>query len=456
MIPAIFVRLHEMPLSPNGKIDLTMLPRPTAANLLEKAAANAPASPIAEKLLTIVRELLENHEVSAEDNFFLVGGHSLLGMQLLMHLRSRFGVDMNLQQLFEAPSVELLAISVENLLRESRLTAIWANLLRRKDVGLDDDFFILGGHPGLIASLRQRIATEFDWEIPAAELIKNPTIRKQAGLMHRSVKSTAAMPRGVLALGNSDARHRVFWVHYLSANLAQRIGVDQSFFSVGLTAEDFLLLGEAPTLGSIASCLLEKVLATQPEGPYTIGGLCIGGVLAYEIASQLQAGGREVSLLVLLDPPNPSYLESCDSLTRKVGYLRYIAKRAGRLGPRLSFLYFREHLLRRLPRSIKSNLVRTERSIAQEMIETAAFEYEPKAYQGKVLLLLASERPPHVNRLPGWQAVVPDNLHTQYVEGHHRDLLKAPYVEGIADAIIYHLNSSSAEGLESRIIDKRT
>jgi thioesterase domain-containing protein len=77
------------------------------------------------------------------------------------------------------------------------------------------------------------------------------------------------------------------------------------------------------------------------------------------------------------------------------------------------------------------------------MIETAAFEYRPKQYQGKVLLLLASERPPHVNYLPGWQAVIPDNLHTQYVEGHHRNLITAPYVEGIADAIISHLNSSS-------------
>ena len=379
MIPAIFVRLDEMPLSPNGKIDLTMLPRPTTANLLEKAAANAPASPIAEKLLTIVRELLENNEVTAEDNFFLVGGHSLLGMQLLMHLRNRFGVDMKLQQLLEAPSVELLAISVENM----------------------------------------------------------------AGLMHSPVKGTAALPPGVLALGNSGARHRIFWAHYLSANLAQRIGDHQSFVSVGLTTEDFLLLGEAPTLASIASCLLEKILATQPEGPYTIGGLCIGGVLAYEIASQLQAAGREVSLLVLLDPPNPSYLESCDSLTRKVSYLRYVVKRAGRLGPRLSFLYFREHLLRRLRLLIKSNPVRTERSIAQEMIETAAFDYRPKQYQGKVLLLLASERPPHVNYLPGWQAVIPGNLHTEYVEGHHRNLITGPYVEGIADAIIYHLNSNS-------------
>ncbi len=64
-----------------------------------------------------------------------------------------------------------------------------------------------------------------------------------------------------------------------------------------------------------------------------------------------------------------------------------------------------------------------------------------------MLLLLAAKRPPHVNLLPGWQEVIPHrNLHAQYVDGFHRDLLKAPEVKGVAEAIIYHLNSSSAEG----------
>ncbi len=171
MIPAIFVRLHALPLSPNGKVDLTMLPKPTDANMLEGIAAKAPASPIAEKLLTIVRELLENDTVTVEDNFFLAGGHSLLGMQLLMRLRSTFGVDMTLRQLFEAPSVERLANSVENMLKESHLAAIWRDVLGQKQVGLDEDFYSLGGHPVLIATLRRRIATEFGREISAAELV---------------------------------------------------------------------------------------------------------------------------------------------------------------------------------------------------------------------------------------------------------------------------------------------
>jgi amino acid adenylation domain-containing protein len=116
MIPATFVRLHALPLSPNGKLDLTMLPQPTGANLLESKAAKAPATPIEEKLLAVMRELLKNDAVSAEDNFFLAGGHSLLGMQLVMRLRDAFGVDLTLQQLFEAPTVERLALVVETML----------------------------------------------------------------------------------------------------------------------------------------------------------------------------------------------------------------------------------------------------------------------------------------------------------------------------------------------------
>src|SRR3984885_1456 len=116
MIPATFVQLHALPLSPNGKLDLAMLPQPTDANLLESKAAKAPATPIEEKLLTVMRELLKSDAVSAEDNFFLAGGHSLLGMQLVMRLRDAFGVDLTLQQLFEAPTVERLALVVETML----------------------------------------------------------------------------------------------------------------------------------------------------------------------------------------------------------------------------------------------------------------------------------------------------------------------------------------------------
>jgi amino acid adenylation domain-containing protein len=119
MVPAIFVRLEAVPLSPNGKIDLTALPQPAHANRLEKSVGRVAVSPVEEKLLTMLRALLENNSIGAEDNIFLAGGHSLLGMQLVIRLRNAFGVDVTLRQLFEAPTVTRLAVLVEAMLLEA-------------------------------------------------------------------------------------------------------------------------------------------------------------------------------------------------------------------------------------------------------------------------------------------------------------------------------------------------
>ena len=385
-----------------------------------------------------MRKLLDNDAVAVDDSFFLAGGHSLLGMQLLMRLREEFGADLSLRELFEAPTVERLAVVVASILEKKRLAAIWADLFGTEQVGPDDNFFELGGNPVLVAALQQRIAMEFGKRVSIAELVENPTVRQQAELTQRRVEEKPMLPPGVLALHPSGNGNGIFWLHYLSIDLAKQFGEDQPFFSVALTTEDIASLGESPTLQSIAACQLRKILVTQPQGPYTIGGLCLGGVLAYEIASQLRAAGHAVSLLVLLDPPNPTYVESCDSLARKVRYLGYVVRRAARLGVRTSMLYFREHLLGHFARLAGTKPARTETIIAQELSEAAMFKYQPGKYDGNVLLLLAAESPPHVNYLPGWQAVVNGNLHVQYVNAHHRDLLKASNVQTVAEAIAYH------------------
>jgi amino acid adenylation domain-containing protein len=116
MIPDTFVRLHALPVSPNGKLDLKMLPQPTKANLLGRTTSKAPATPIEEKLLIMMQDLLRDDALGLEDNFFLAGGHSLLGMQLVMRLRAAFGVDLSLRQFFEAPTVERLAVLIETTL----------------------------------------------------------------------------------------------------------------------------------------------------------------------------------------------------------------------------------------------------------------------------------------------------------------------------------------------------
>lgn len=118
MLPAAFVQLQSLPLSNHGKIDKTQLPAPVAASLLP-ATADASAEindPVCQRLLGMVRELLKTNAVRAQDDFFLVGGHSLLGTQLILRIRAAFRVDISLLDLFEARTVLGLAEKIEALL----------------------------------------------------------------------------------------------------------------------------------------------------------------------------------------------------------------------------------------------------------------------------------------------------------------------------------------------------
>jgi tyrocidine synthetase III len=116
MIPSVFVRLRSLPISSSGKIDFKMLDEQRDFKVLEKVVTAKPSTPIEEKLLVMVRDLLGNQAVGIDDNFFLAGGHSLLGMQLVMRLRQTFDVDLTLRQLFKAPTVRRLAVVIETLL----------------------------------------------------------------------------------------------------------------------------------------------------------------------------------------------------------------------------------------------------------------------------------------------------------------------------------------------------
>src|ERR1700728_784909 len=326
---------------------------------------------------------------------------------------------------------------------QARLAAIWADLLGSKHVGLDDNFFDLGGHSLLVAMLQQRIAAELGLRIPMADLFHSPTIRQQAELARKLVKGESLLPAGVLALQPHGAGNSIFWVQSLNANLAKAIGQDHPLFMVGLTAEEVASLGQAPTLQIIAERHVRKILATQPTGPFVLGGQCAAGILAFETARQLQASGREVSALVILDAPNLSHLEDHDSLRLKLDYPFYALKRAARLGLRTSLVYFRQHMRVRSARRKKPESPRTEMRVTREMIEEAASLYKPEKYEGNVLLLLASDRPRHKDFLPGWQAIVPHNLHTHFVDGHHLEFAKPQNVPLVVGAIVSHLVSAT-------------
>jgi amino acid adenylation domain-containing protein len=131
MLPARYVQVAELPLTANGKLDKAALPAPSAENLLPNRAAIGAECPQTrapqangklgdDKVLlqigALVASLLGQPAVAADDNFFMIGGHSMLGVQLVAHLRDMFGVKLTLRQLFGAPTVAALSSEVERLI----------------------------------------------------------------------------------------------------------------------------------------------------------------------------------------------------------------------------------------------------------------------------------------------------------------------------------------------------
>jgi amino acid adenylation domain-containing protein len=115
MIPGEYVALDSLPITANGKVDRAALPSPTTHRLRDEAYVG-PRTPVEEELAKILAPLLKIDRVGVNDNFFLLGGHSLLGTQLIARVSEAFGVDLTLLKLFDNPTVAAMSAEIENLI----------------------------------------------------------------------------------------------------------------------------------------------------------------------------------------------------------------------------------------------------------------------------------------------------------------------------------------------------
>lgn len=118
MVPGAFVELDELPVTSNGKVDRSALPAPEEREPAATGEFAEPSTPIERDVAGILAPLLGLDRVSADANFFLLGGHSLLGTQLIARLRDHFDVELGLKALFEAPTVVGISAEVERLILE--------------------------------------------------------------------------------------------------------------------------------------------------------------------------------------------------------------------------------------------------------------------------------------------------------------------------------------------------
>jgi amino acid adenylation domain-containing protein len=120
MVPSAWVVLEAFPLTPNGKVDRRALPRPEIGAAATPAGFELPWTPTQEVLAGIWSEVLGDRRVGLREDFFAIGGHSLLGTQVISRVREALGVELPLRALFERPTVAGLAERIDAERREGR------------------------------------------------------------------------------------------------------------------------------------------------------------------------------------------------------------------------------------------------------------------------------------------------------------------------------------------------
>ncbi|MEZ4706036.1 MAG: thioesterase domain-containing protein [Caldilineaceae bacterium] len=197
---------------------------------------------------------------------------------------------------------------------ELQLTNIWQRVLNRPSIGLTDNFFELGGHSLLALQLFAAIEKEITGgaKVPLALLLKAPTVAQLADALRHEGWSDAWSPLVVIKSG-APGKTPLFLVHAAGGNvlvyqdLARKLAVDQPVY--GLQSQG--LDGVQPLQSSVAEMAalsIREIQSVQPQGPYLLGGYCMGGTIALEMAQQLKAQGHEVALLALFETYNWSHI----------------------------------------------------------------------------------------------------------------------------------------------------
>lgn len=184
---------------------------------------------------------------------------------------------------------------------EYQLIEIWEQLLGVKPIGVEDDFFELGGHSLLAVQLMNEIERVFGRRLPITALLADATVEGLANLL---LDHPVADGRLLVKIQDGASKPPFFFLHgdhvgggFYSLKLARGLGEERPFYVFVPHGMDGRPL---PSVEAMAACYVEMMRSAQPHGPYLLGGFCNGGVIAFEMARQLQQQGQKVDALILI------------------------------------------------------------------------------------------------------------------------------------------------------------
>jgi thioesterase domain-containing protein len=339
---------------------------------------------------------------------------------------------------------------------ERELAEIWREVLRIEQLGIEDDFHVLGG--GSLAVIRMLSLVQERYGVgnrlpERIEFFARPTIAHQAATIRAALSAAPNQSRkaaGVERLSDGHGLGALFCVpgayadvSYFAA-MARHAAPGRPVY--GLWNQNGPERRDNASVESIACELVGRMLSVQPKGPYLVGGHCYGGILAYEMSQQLAASGQQVTALLLFDTPRPLYPDPRRHwrlyAQRVVQAVRQVCGLAPRDGIDVAVEGGRTlatHLSRLMISTIqRARVTHTRWSLppGSESELAAARAYDPQPYPARVVhfIALCDGNRSVLDPRTGWREVAPA-LEEAMVPGDHTTMFHEPNVRELARSV---------------------
>jgi amino acid adenylation domain-containing protein len=392
MIPSVFMFLDTLPRTPSGKVDRRALPAPDASNIQLGTKFVPPSNPTEERLANIWADVLGVRDISIHDNFFDLGGQSLLAARLFAQINETFQRKLTLSTIFQAPTIEQLA----KVLSQSEYLPDSSYLVPIQPFGSKIPFFCIHGAQGEVLFLK---------------------------------------------------------------SLTNHLSPDQPFYGIRSPGQN----GETAPLTCIedmAKLYIEEIKTIQPQGPYLLGGYSFGGLVAFEMAQQLQKQGQKVSLLALLDCYAPGSLRSLSLINTGIKHFRnflaigpdYVLKKLKTLRTKSLYRLFKGETMRNnyfyhlTSTKYFYNLINEFPNYTVQDLELwenlykanlqASSNYIPSVYAGKITIFQVVVDPNEDFYQPvascGWSELSNQEVELYDCPGDHYSFIEEPHVQVLA------------------------